>query len=78
MAEYTVLLLHPDHRWDQSHPSDWVTRHWVETETVDAAVTAAQTAAFHHFDDNDPERGNPDNYAVLAVYSGHITDHFTP
>ncbi len=71
MEDYTVLLLRPDSMWD-GHQSDWVLREHVQADSVDQAFGRAQDAAIKL----DAYEGEPEDYAVLAVYCGELFDQF--
>ena len=69
--QYTVLLLRPDDQWN-GHQSDWVIREHVEAETVEEAFGIAQDRAL----DKDGDSRISEDFAVLAVYEGHLNDAF--
>jgi hypothetical protein len=76
MNQYTVLMLLPDHQRDD-HPSDWLFRAHVEADDVDGALFAARSAWLEH---NEYEHGDEwaqDQLATLAVYEGHLIDHYS-
>lgn len=70
--KYTILLLRPD--YVASNFGQDTFQAWVEADTVEAAETYAQRAAYESDRDDDDIVGNPADYYVLAVYEGHLSD----
>jgi hypothetical protein len=72
MKPYTVILLYPDYLPD-NYREETFTAH-VSAIDGDAAVRAAQADAVSANTDDDGETrcGDPSDFAVIAVYAGHL------
>ncbi len=73
LTKYTVLLLLPDTYWE-GHQSDWIKRVYVEALRPDEAIGPAIKAAIADWDAL--EIYTLDDFAVLAIYEGHLFDLF--
>lgn len=75
-GKFTVLLMMP-YEWhsDQSCAADCVTREHVDAQTVEEAFFAAQKIAVARAMEGGSET-TTDDWAVIAVYPGHIFDLF--
>ena len=76
---YTVLLLRPDAEWD-GPPANWVLRMHVEVETASEAGYAAVIKAITDYYTSAAglQMVGAEEFAVLAVYHGHIDDVYDP
>jgi len=74
LQPFTVLLLRPEDDWDGPQ-ADWVLREHVEALDVSGAITAAIKQCITNYYDGDRLS---DDFAPLAVYSGHIVDLYDP
>lgn len=76
MKLYTVLLLYPDYVASNYGEETYLAH--VTADTVPAAQEAAQrevyTAHFPNPDDDTPGGNSWQDFAVLAVFEGHIND----
>lgn len=66
--KYTVILAYPDYMardWCETFTS------WEDTCSVEAAILSARLAALEA---NDMEPDEADDFAVLAVFRGHLTN----
>lgn len=77
---WTVILLKPDSMRDnESSEHDWTSLQHVTAGTPEEAFGNAQDAAIAgHFSPTDYEKPAPEDFAVLAVFPGHLQDHFIP
>jgi hypothetical protein len=73
---WTVIFMLPHHwREDQPCAADEVIRVWVAADSADAAPEAARAILHTQTELGDT---SPDLFATVAVYPGHIFDHFQP
>lgn len=77
-SPFTVLLMLPDYL-REGNARDWTQSHHVEAATVEEAFGAAQDAAIRGFySPEDYDKPPPEDFAVIAVYAGHLQDLFIP
>lgn len=71
MEKYTVLLMLPDYVRDQQCcAADWVTRVYVEVESI--AYAEEEAVRIHCSEVEGIE--DPDDLGTVAIYAGHIFD----
>lgn len=74
---WTVIMMKPsDWRSDEACAADEVVRLWVHAEDPESAVAAAYTALPSDIEGVGlgEDQTNPDDFAPIAVYPGHIKD----
>lgn len=77
---WTVILLKPDFmRGDLATEYDWTCLFHVEATYPEEAFGKAQDMAIAgNFSPEDYDKPEPEAFAVLAVFPGHLEDHFIP
>ncbi|HWK13742.1 MAG TPA: hypothetical protein VNS02_05060 [Rhizobiaceae bacterium] len=78
MTAYSLLLLKPSAvRASAPSPFDWSALYHVEATTPEGAFHTAQHLASADY--AEPfSTPTPESFAVLAVFTGHLSDELTP
>jgi hypothetical protein len=72
MSQYTVIMITPDYQSEQYGESFYFA--WTEAENYESAVKAAQIEARDEQGSADDE---PEDWAVVVVFPGHLTEIFS-
>lgn len=73
--KYTVLLLYPDYMGsDNPRGFETFLAHVLADNPAAAVFAGRKQAAGANNDDHGDDFADPDDFAILAVFKGHLTD----
>jgi hypothetical protein len=77
-SPFTVVLMLPDYL-REGDARDWTQSHHVNASSVEDAFGEAQDAGIRGFySPGDTDAPPPEDFAIIAVYAGHLQDLFIP